>query len=80
LPAPAPAAPATADRISLFQSLETQTSSPPAALWAFGLMILATAAQAIGRNKTRSGLTMLGVFIGVAALIAMASRRIDCAS
>ncbi len=36
-------------------------------------MILATAAQAIGRNKTRSGLTMLGVFIGVAALIAMVS-------
>ena len=34
-------------------------------------MILATAAQAIGRNKTRSGLTMLGVFIGVAALIAI---------
>jgi macrolide transport system ATP-binding/permease protein len=39
--------------------------------WAFGLMVLATAAQAIGRNKMRSALTMLGVFIGVAALIAM---------
>ena len=35
------------------------------------LMILAAAAQAIGRNKMRSALTMLGVFIGVAALIAM---------
>ena len=34
-------------------------------------MILAAAAQAIGRNKMRSALTMLGVFIGVAALIAM---------
>ena len=38
---------------------------------AFGFMVLATAAQAIGRNKMRSALTMLGVFIGVAALITM---------
>ncbi len=38
---------------------------------AFGFMVLATAAQAIGRNKMRSVLTMLGVFIGVAALITM---------
>jgi macrolide transport system ATP-binding/permease protein len=41
------------------------------ASWAFALMILAAAAQAIMRNKLRSVLTMLGVFIGVAALIAM---------
>jgi macrolide transport system ATP-binding/permease protein len=42
--------------------------------WAFValmLMILAVAAQAINRNKMRSALTMLGVFIGVAALIVM---------
>ena len=38
---------------------------------AFGLMILAAAMQAIGRNRMRSALTMLGVFIGVAALIVM---------
>jgi macrolide transport system ATP-binding/permease protein len=38
---------------------------------AFALMILAVAAQALARNKMRSALTMLGVFIGVAALIAM---------
>ena len=38
---------------------------------ALRLMILAAAAQAIGRNKMRSALTMLGVFIGVAALIVM---------
>jgi macrolide transport system ATP-binding/permease protein len=38
---------------------------------AFALMILSTSMQAIGRNKLRSTLTMLGVFIGVAALIAM---------
>lgn len=39
--------------------------------WTFGVMILAVAAQMLARNKTRSVLTMLGVFIGVAALIAM---------
>jgi macrolide transport system ATP-binding/permease protein len=38
---------------------------------AFTLMILAAAAQALRRNLTRSALTMLGVFIGVAALVAM---------
>jgi macrolide transport system ATP-binding/permease protein len=37
----------------------------------FARMIVASATQAIVRNKLRSGLTMLGVFIGVAALIAM---------
>ena len=38
---------------------------------AFGRMVLAAAAQALWRNKMRSALTMLGVFIGVAALITM---------
>jgi len=37
----------------------------------FARMIATTAAQAIVRNKVRSALTMLGIFIGVAALIAM---------
>ncbi|MFC5582753.1 ABC transporter permease [Rhodanobacter terrae] len=37
----------------------------------FARMIVAAAAQAIWRNRLRSALTMLGVFIGVAALIAM---------
>lgn len=37
----------------------------------FGIMVASAAAQAINRNKMRSILTMLGVFIGVAALIAM---------
>ncbi|MEJ2375019.1 MAG: ABC transporter permease [Pseudolabrys sp.] len=41
------------------------------AFWGFGLMIIAAAVQAIRRNMMRSALTMLGVFIGVAALIAM---------
>ena len=39
--------------------------------WAFAVMVLAAAMQALGRNRMRSALTMLGVFIGVAALIAM---------
>ncbi len=39
--------------------------------WGFALMIVAAAMQAIWRNMMRSALTMLGVFIGVAALIAM---------
>ncbi len=43
----------------------------PAAFWGFSLMIMAAAMQAIRRNMMRSALTMLGVFIGVAALIAM---------
>jgi macrolide transport system ATP-binding/permease protein len=46
-------------------------SEQTAAYGAFGLMILGAAVQAIGRNKLRASLTMLGVFIGVAALIAM---------
>jgi macrolide transport system ATP-binding/permease protein len=46
-------------------------AAPPAAYWAFCVMIMAAAMQAIFRNKMRSALTMLGVFIGVAALIAM---------
>ena len=60
----------------------TPAVAPPAAIeaegalhaggaWAFGTMIVAAAAQAIGRNRMRSALTMLGVFIGVAALIVM---------
>ena len=37
----------------------------------FGTMALRAAARALARNKLRSILTMLGIFIGVAALIAM---------
>jgi macrolide transport system ATP-binding/permease protein len=38
---------------------------------AFALMVLSAAVQALNRNRMRSLLTMLGVFVGVAALIAM---------
>ena len=39
--------------------------------WPFWRMIVSSALQAITRNKMRSGLTTLGVLIGVGALIAM---------
>lgn len=39
--------------------------------WGFAGMIVSSAVQAIQRNKVRALLTTLGVFIGVAALIAM---------
>jgi macrolide transport system ATP-binding/permease protein len=71
---PAAAALATGtETASLFHPLQARAAAaiPTAGFWAFGLMILAAAAQAIGRNKMRSALTMLGVFIGVAALIVM---------
>ena len=70
---PVPAHGARAERIPVRRPPEVQEtpSIPTPSFWAFGLMILAAAAQAIGRNKMRSALTMLGVFIGVAALIVM---------
>ena len=43
------------------------------AFGALAAMILTAAVQAVLRNRTRSALTMLGVFIGVAALIVMVS-------
>jgi macrolide transport system ATP-binding/permease protein len=43
------------------------------ASWPFAWMVITAAAEAIWRNKMRSSLTMLGVFIGVAALIVMVS-------
>jgi macrolide transport system ATP-binding/permease protein len=48
-----------------------RATSPSGSIWALTTMIIAAAAQAIGRNRLRSALTMLGVFVGVAALIAM---------
>ena len=50
-----------------------RSSAASGTLWSSGFarMIVAAAAQAIWRNRLRSALTMLGVFIGVAALIAM---------
>ncbi len=39
--------------------------------WSFARMSLLAAARALARNKMRAALTMLGIFIGVAALITM---------
>jgi len=60
-----PAASSVSPRLPLTTALGTH------AVWAFGMMIIAAAVQALRRNMMRSALTMLGVFIGVAALIAM---------
>jgi macrolide transport system ATP-binding/permease protein len=63
---------AAAERFTVFQPHEPGASNlPTSGFAAFALMVLAAAAQAIGRNKMRSALTMLGVFIGVTALIVM---------
>jgi len=71
---PALPAPAPQDGQAAFLGLAARRAGPAkltGGVLAFGLMVLAAAAQAIGRNKMRSALTMLGVFIGVAALIVM---------
>jgi macrolide transport system ATP-binding/permease protein len=47
------------------------SSASAGGAFALGTMILSTAVQSIMRNKMRSVLTMLGVLIGVAALIVM---------
>ena len=39
--------------------------------WTFAAMAVAAAIRALRRNKMRAALTMLGIFIGVAAVIAM---------
>ncbi|QWG19850.1 ABC transporter permease [Bradyrhizobium sediminis] len=59
--------------------LPSPAAAPPSfagssgASWPFAWMVMTAAAEAIWRNKMRSALTMLGVFIGVAALIVMVS-------
>ena len=64
--------PPAATDLSIFRPHAPSAMKTGAPLsWAFGRMILAAAVQALLRNKMRSVLTMLGVFVGVAALIAM---------
>jgi len=48
-----------------------QSARHERSFWPFLMMVASAAVQAILRNRMRSALTMLGVFIGVAALIAM---------
>ena len=73
LTVPNPAAKRALSGMSQFGPGQTGDLSiaPSTGYWALGAMITAAAAQAILRSKMRSALTMLGVFIGVAALIAM---------
>jgi macrolide transport system ATP-binding/permease protein len=66
-----PSAPVAALPVTTRPLTIAPSASQLATLWAFALMVMAAALQAINRNKMRSSLTMLGVFIGVAALIAM---------
>jgi putative ABC transport system permease protein len=42
-------------------------------MWALILMTVQTALRVLGRNRLRAGLTMLGIIIGVGAVIAMVS-------
>jgi macrolide transport system ATP-binding/permease protein len=67
--APAPAAPGAATPAAA--APETGATPLFADAWSFGRMALLAAGRALARNKMRSALTMLGIFIGVAALITM---------
>ncbi len=68
-----PSAELAPSRMALFHPSEHAplTAVQSTAFLSFGIMVLSVAAQAINRNRMRSALTMLGVFIGVAALIVM---------
>jgi macrolide transport system ATP-binding/permease protein len=69
-----PASPTTSDPASLSKPAAPQRHvGLSGASWPFAWMVMTAAAEAIWRNKMRSALTMLGVFIGVAALIVMVS-------
>lgn len=62
-------------QVAVDTAIIAQRSAPlraaDAATQGFAKMTLSSAALALWRNKMRSALTVLGVFIGVAALIAM---------
>ncbi|HKV54242.1 MAG TPA: ABC transporter permease [Candidatus Binataceae bacterium] len=54
--------------IAVRESIPAADAEDP---WTFAAMALSAAARALQRNKLRATLTMLGIFIGVAAVIAM---------
>jgi macrolide transport system ATP-binding/permease protein len=63
--------PAPAVRVATPGPGEAAPESDARVLLSFSRMALLVAGRAIARNKLRSALTMLGIFIGVAALITM---------
>jgi macrolide transport system ATP-binding/permease protein len=63
--------PAAASAMAALPAEDLERASPLAEVRSFLWMALLAAGRGIGRNKLRSALTMLGIFIGVAALIAM---------
>jgi macrolide transport system ATP-binding/permease protein len=70
-PAAASAAPAASARISEPARVPETDGARSENVWTFAAMALSAAARALRRNKLRAALTMLGIFIGVAAVIAM---------
>jgi len=66
-----PIVPASVANASLERGRAVATHAHDGSRWGFVSMTLMAAAQALARNTMRSALTVLGVFIGVAALIAM---------
>jgi macrolide transport system ATP-binding/permease protein len=63
---------AAAPGVTTAPSVPAAVARPAEKEWStFGSMALNAAGRALRRNKTRSALTMLGIFIGVAAVIAM---------
>jgi macrolide transport system ATP-binding/permease protein len=53
------------------ESVQQETASMVDEAWTFASMAVVAAGRAIKRNKLRAALTMLGIFIGVAAVITM---------
>jgi macrolide transport system ATP-binding/permease protein len=68
-----PAAPPAAEKPAVAATAATaaETVQNSEDLWTFATMALSAAARALKRNMTRTALTTLGIFIGVAAVIAM---------
>jgi macrolide transport system ATP-binding/permease protein len=66
----------TGTRSPALISAAIRPTAPPRAdryaeIWTFTTMALAAASRALRRSKMRAALTMLGIFIGVAAVVAM---------
>jgi len=65
------AASPSASQARAVQAVEMEAASLADEAWTFASMSVMAAGRAIRRNKLRAALTMLGIFIGVAAVITM---------